>query len=102
MVQLIQSEDDGSAIELARHGPGMHKLLLMDEDLSLLAEVRPWLEALASKCGVTVTQALPTMLKLLPAGCSKARGMVEVCEASPPTRRVGRLSLDGGAGGRSF
>ncbi|KAL7545832.1 hypothetical protein ACHAWF_009178 [Thalassiosira exigua] len=80
-VQLILGEDGGSAIELARHGPGMHKLMLMDEDLDLLAKVRPKLEALAEKHDATVTQALPTMLELLPEGCSKAYGVGKVCEA---------------------
>ena len=67
---------------LAEHGSGMHKLLLMDDNADLLTKsVRPRLEELAREHGATVTQALPTMLELLPGGCSKAHGVGKVCEA---------------------
>jgi len=80
-VELIVDGDGNSVSNLAEHGPGMHKLLLMDEDLEKLATVRPRLEELASKNGATVTQALPTMLELLPEGCSKGHGVSKLCEA---------------------
>lgn len=79
-VELI-SETTASKL-LAEHGSGMHKLLLMDDDADLLTKsVRPRLEELAREHGATVTQALPTMLELLPGGCSKAHGVGKVCEA---------------------
>jgi len=66
--------------KLAGHEAGMHKLLLMDEDLEKLAAFRPRLEELARENDATVTQAIPTMLELLPSGCSKANGVRIVCE----------------------
>mmetsp|Transcript_18776 Transcript_18776/g.24637 ORF Transcript_18776/g.24637 Transcript_18776/m.24637 type:complete len:225 (+) Transcript_18776:2-676(+) len=72
MPQLIES--------LTKHS--MHKILLMDDDVEKLNTlVRPQLEALAKGCGATVTQALPTMLEWLPEGCSKAKGVSELCKA---------------------
>lgn len=65
---------------LEEHSPGMHKLLLMDDDAErLTTEIRPRLEILADKNQATVTQALPTMLELLPGGCSKADGVSRLC-----------------------
>lgn len=66
---------------IAEHGPGVHKILICDDDLDKLADVRKELEVLAKENGATVTQALPTMLELLPEGCSKALGVEKVCEA---------------------
>jgi hydroxymethylpyrimidine pyrophosphatase-like HAD family hydrolase len=67
---------------LADHEPGMHKLLLMSDDTAHLSDVvRPQLDQLALKYGGTVTQALPTMLELIPSGCSKAVGIQAVCNA---------------------
>jgi len=85
-VQLIakdEENDNNSAMinYLAEYKGGMHKLLLMDEDLEKLARFRPRLELLASKNGATVTQAIPTMLELLPEGCSKGHGVKKLCEA---------------------
>jgi len=66
---------------LSEHAPSFHKLLLMDDDVDKLKnEVRPKLERLAEETGSVVTQAIPTMLELLPAGCSKAVGVQKVCE----------------------
>lgn len=65
---------------IAGHGPGIHKILICDDDLDKIAEVRMELEALAKENGATVTQALPTMLELLPEGCSKALGVKKLCE----------------------
>lgn len=66
---------------LLDHGPGFHKLLLMDDDAEKLKhDVRPMLEKMAKETGSVVTQAIPTMLELLPAGCSKALGVQKVCE----------------------
>ena len=67
---------------LSTHEPSMHKLLLMDDDCDKLNNiVRPKLEALAEQYNATVTQALPTMLELLPKGCSKALGVKKLCDA---------------------
>ena len=65
------------------HIPGVHKILLLDNnnDGEMLNKVvRPRLEKLAKENGCTVTQAIPTMLELLPFGCSKALGVQKVCE----------------------
>ena len=60
----------------------MHKLILMDDDVDLLANtVRPQLELIAEECGASVTQAIPTMLEWIPSGCSKAVGVAKVCDA---------------------
>ena len=66
---------------IAAHEPGIHKILICDHDLEKLAEVRQELEVLAKENNATVTQAVPTMLELLPEGCSKAVGVEKVCEA---------------------
>jgi hydroxymethylpyrimidine pyrophosphatase-like HAD family hydrolase len=81
-VEVLMDKETGySAIKLADHDRGLHKLLLMDNDVDKLALVRVLLEELAKKHDATVTQALPTMLELLPTGCSKANGVQRVCEA---------------------
>jgi hydroxymethylpyrimidine pyrophosphatase-like HAD family hydrolase len=81
-VQLVLGKDGTSTIKLSEHENGLHKLLIMDEDTEMLNKVvRPKLEDLAQRHGVTVTQALPTMLELLPGGCSKAYGVQKLCEA---------------------
>jgi hydroxymethylpyrimidine pyrophosphatase-like HAD family hydrolase len=66
---------------LAEYKPGFHKILLLDDDLVKLGHVRTQLELLALLHNATVTQAIPTMLELLPAGCSKAYGVEQVCLA---------------------
>ena len=77
-----QLTDDGEIINLANYEHGLHKLLLMDENIERLSSViRPKLEHLANAHDATVTQAIPTMLELLPKGCSKAYGVQKVCEA---------------------
>ena len=69
-------------LKLAEHAPGVHKLLIMDDDPAKLSNVvRPKLERLALRVDATVTQALPTMLELLPAGCSKGDGVARLCSA---------------------
>ena len=79
-VQLI-SQTEG-VMNLVKHQNGMHKLLLMDRDVDKLSNViRPRLEELAIEHDATVTQAIPTMLELLPKGCSKAYGVEKVCES---------------------
>jgi len=66
---------------LSAHPHGVHKILLMDNDAKKLEQtVRPKLEELAKEYGCVVTQAVPTMLELLPFGCSKAKGVQMVCE----------------------
>ena len=67
---------------LSEHPSSLHKILIMDDDTKKLANViRPQLEALANQFDITVTQAIPTMLEVLPSGCSKALGVRKVCEA---------------------
>lgn len=75
---------------LSGYTPGFHKVLLCDVDLDKLAEVRVQLETLASEYSSTVTQAIPTMLELLPEGCSKAYGVEQVCQAIgvDPTKQL--------------
>jgi HAD superfamily hydrolase (TIGR01484 family) len=66
---------------VATYRNGFHKILLMDDDTMRLSnDVRPELEELAKKLDCVVTQAVPTMLELLPAGCSKAVGVQKLCE----------------------
>ncbi|GFH45525.1 hypothetical protein CTEN210_01999 [Chaetoceros tenuissimus] len=80
--RLLPKDVDDTVKELASHEPSMHKLLLMDDDIDKLTNVvRPKLEALADEFDACVTQALPTMLELLPKGCSKALGVQKLCEA---------------------
>ena len=80
--RLLPKDDDETVRELTSHEPSMHKLLLMDDDIDKLTNVvRPKLEALAEEFDACVTQALPTMLELLPKGCSKAFGVEKLCEA---------------------
>lgn len=81
-ILLPKDDDDDGVRPLSSHKPSMHKLLIMDDDISKLTnEVRPKLEQLASQYDACVTQALPTMLELLPRGCSKAVGVAKLCEA---------------------
>lgn len=67
---------------LADNGPDQyHKLVFMSNDVDMLRDVmRPQLEELALKNGATVTTSFPTILELLPAGCSKALGVQKLCE----------------------
>lgn len=75
-------DEQNTVRKLASHKASMHKLLLMDNDVDKLTHiVRPKLEELASHHGACVTQALPTMLELLPGGCSKAIGVEKLCQA---------------------
>ena len=80
-MMISNAGDNNTVIKLAEHKNGIHKLLLMDEDVDKLALVRPKLEELAKKYDAEVTLAIPTMLELLPGGCSKADGVQRVCEA---------------------
>lgn len=65
---------------ISDHAPGVHKILLMDPDPKKVNMIRPKLEALAAANNACVTQAIPTMLELLPHGCSKALGVRKLCE----------------------
>jgi Cof subfamily protein (haloacid dehalogenase superfamily) len=61
--------------------PGFHKVLLMDDDTEKIHSIiRPPLEGLASAYEAEVTQSVPTMLEVLPKGCSKAQGVQELCK----------------------
>ena len=66
---------------IAGHPNGVHKILVCDMDeMKLRNLVRPQLEQIATETGSVVTQAIPTMLEILPEGCSKAYGVQKVCE----------------------
>jgi Cof subfamily protein (haloacid dehalogenase superfamily) len=65
---------------LADYSDSFHKLLICDKDLEKLKDVRRSLEQLAKEFDCVVTQAIPTMLELLPSGCSKAFGVQKLCE----------------------
>ena len=65
---------------ISKHGPSVHKILIMDDDLEKLAEIRPKLEALGWDFEACVTQAIPSMLEFLPQGCSKGLGVQKLCE----------------------
>ena len=62
------------------HESGVHKILVMDDDLEKIARIRPALEVMAQDCGCNITQAIPTMLEVIPAGCSKGLGVKKLCE----------------------
>lgn len=67
---------------LAKDGPQFHKLVFMSTDVDMLRDdMRPKLEVLARENGATVTTSHPTILELLPEGCSKALGVQKLCEA---------------------
>ena len=59
---------------------GVRKLLLMAEDPALVSAARPAWEAFAATRGAEVTQAVPNMLEVLPAGNDKARGVRTLLE----------------------
>ena len=84
---------------LLDHAPGINKILLLDNnEEKLKREVRPRLEELAKKHGCVVTQAVPTMLELLPFGCSKAKGVQMVCKnlgIDPASQLMSVVSLLG-------
>lgn len=65
---------------LKEYSDSFHKLLICDNDVEKLKGVRTALEQLAEEHDCVVTQAIPTMLELLPSGCSKAMGVQKLCE----------------------
>jgi HAD superfamily hydrolase (TIGR01484 family) len=66
---------------LARDGPQFHKMVFMSDDVEMLRDnMRPELEIVAQGNGATVTTSHPTVLEMLPAGCSKALGVQKLCE----------------------
>ena len=66
---------------LQQHPHGFHKLLFTHHNVPMLTtKMRPALEVLAQDNQATVTTAVPTMLELLPEGCSKADGVNKLCE----------------------
>lgn len=67
---------------LASDGPDTyHKLVFMSNDVDMLKnELRPELEKLAEETEATVTTSFPTILEILPAGCSKALGVEMLCK----------------------
>jgi Cof subfamily protein (haloacid dehalogenase superfamily) len=67
---------------VSEYQPCFHKILFMGDDADTIRnDIRPQLEALAASLDCVVTQAIPTMLELLPGGCSKALGVQKLCEA---------------------
>jgi Cof subfamily protein (haloacid dehalogenase superfamily) len=67
--------------QMASYKDGWHKLVFMDNDTAKIAAAyRPLLDTLATKHRCATTQAIPTMLELLPEGCSKAFGVQKLCE----------------------
>ena len=83
----------GEQLSLYQYTPSMHKLLLMENDVAKLALIRPKLENVALQFNAKVTQALPTMLELIPAGCSKAQGVEAVCRVLGIDPRTQLLSM---------
>lgn len=66
---------------IAGHAAGVHKIIVCDNDVEKLTKVvRPQLEQVAGETGSVVTQAVPTMLEILPEGCSKALGVRKLCQ----------------------
>jgi Cof subfamily protein (haloacid dehalogenase superfamily) len=65
---------------LADYPHSFHKILICDLDVDKLKMVRISLEDLAKEHDCVVTQAIPTMLELLPSGCSKGVGVQKLCE----------------------
>jgi Cof subfamily protein (haloacid dehalogenase superfamily) len=74
-----QRVDDNQS--LVSYAKGFHKLLLMDSDTDKIRLIRPRLEELAANSGCVVTQAIDTMLELLPPDSSKAIGVEKLCQA---------------------
>ena len=65
---------------ITTHKARANKLILMDDNVDYLDNViRPQLEQVAKRHNCTVTRAVPTMLELLPPGCSKAAGVRKLC-----------------------
>lgn len=78
---------------LSQHGPQFHRLLFLfgPEAVERRNEMRVQLELLADQTGATVTSSYPTMLELLPGGCSKGLGVQKLCESlgvDPSTQLV--------------
>jgi Cof subfamily protein (haloacid dehalogenase superfamily) len=66
---------------LQDHSNGFHKMLFLHDNVEFISSyVRPKLQELAIELDCEVTQAVPTMLELLPKGCSKALGVRKLCE----------------------
>jgi len=84
---------------LTSHTPSLHKLLFLSNNTTYLTTIlRPRLEQLITTTDVfthpppTITQALPTMLELLPSGCDKGVGVGHLC-ASLGVTNVGEELL---------
>jgi hydroxymethylpyrimidine pyrophosphatase-like HAD family hydrolase len=66
---------------IAQYASGYHKVLFMDSDTNKIQSMRPALEVLAAKHNCVVTQAVSTMLELLPPDSNKAVGVSKLCQA---------------------
>jgi Cof subfamily protein (haloacid dehalogenase superfamily) len=83
-----------SIVSLAEHSNGLHKILFIHHDAKMLTnEARPELQALADDNDASVTQAIPTMLELLPRDCSKALGVEKLCQALGINPRTQLLAI---------
>lgn len=79
---------------IAAHVSGFHKILVCDDDAKkLVTVIRPQLEKVAAANNARVTQAVPTMLELIPEGCSKALGVQKLCEVLGVDPGVDLLAL---------
>jgi hypothetical protein len=79
---LLLSHSDNDDWGGGDGGRLLHKLLIMDSDASRLStKIRPAVEDIAASYGCTVTQAIPTMIELLPPGCSKEEGVRQLCRS---------------------
>lgn len=82
LTQLGEEEkgEDNDGVRGGGGGGVIHKILFLHENPEWLKTVvRPLLEKLAAETDCCVTQAIPTMLELLPPHGSKARGVAELC-----------------------
>jgi Cof subfamily protein (haloacid dehalogenase superfamily) len=67
--------------DIVQYANGYHKVLLMDSDTDKIKKIRPHLEELAAKHNCVFTQAIDTMLELLPPDSNKAVGVGKLCQA---------------------
>jgi HAD superfamily hydrolase (TIGR01484 family) len=73
-----------------------HKLLIMDSDpRRLAASLRPSTEEIAKRHGCVVTQAIPTMIELLPPHANKAVGVRRLCESLGILAKADDATIDG-------
>lgn len=89
----VRVVDDDSLIDFSQ---GYHKVLLMDSDVEKIRSIRPRMEELAAQYDCVVTQAVETMLELLPPNSSKAVGVANLCEALGIAKETELLAIGDG------